>query len=304
MRLQLPSMISLCCFEATARHLSVTLAAEELSLTQSAVSRQVKNLEEMLGCELFHRVRQRLQLTDTGRNYAQEVSLLLNQLKAATSLARCGSGGKLHIGVEPSFNTRWLLPKLGDFIARYPHIEVELMNDLRRLYERHEGFDIGILYGNGNWAGFDSHFLIQGELLAVCTPELLEHYGPIVELTDILRYPLLHHDAYATSSQLSSTWLWLHAAGLSNDEIEALPGQHFEHFRFVLDAALHGLGVSVLPAYLVAGELAEGRLVAASRKPLICGAYYVATRRQRAREPEVQALANWLLQSAEMPEEN
>lgn len=302
MRLQLPSMIALCCFEATARHLSVTLAAEELSLTQSAVSRQVKNLEEMLGCELFHRVRQRLQLTDTGRSYGQEVSLLLNQLKAVTRLARGGPGGKLHIGVEPSFSTRWLLPKLGGFTAHYPKIEVELMNDLRRLYEGHEGFDIGILYGDGNWPGFNSHFLIQGELLAVCTPDLLKHYGPIVELADILRYPILHHDTRAAFSQLSSTWLWLHAAGLSDNDIEALPGQHFEHFRFVLDAALHNLGASVLPAYLVGQELSDGRLVAASQKALICGAYYVVIRQQRAQDPDVRALADFLLQFTEIPE--
>lgn len=290
-------MISLCCFAAFARHMSVTRAAEELNLTQSAVSRQIKNLEEMLGCTLVEKVRQRLLLTDEGREYVQEVSLLLDQLEAATLRVRSSHSGRLRVGAEPSFTTRWLLPRLKEYARLNPEVELAIMNDLRRLYDQHEGYDVGILYGDGDWPAFDARFLMAGEMVAVCTPDLLERFGPIVERRDILRYPLLHHSSL-TSLTKSSTQLWLQAAGLSSREIEALPGQRLEHFQFVLDAALHGLGVTVLPAFFVAREVADGRLVIASQEPLVSGSYYVVVPREN-RDPKLQRFADWLLQWAE-----
>ncbi|KFX69077.1 LysR family transcriptional regulator [Pseudomonas taeanensis MS-3] len=294
MRRQLPSMISLSCFAAFARHMSVTKAAEELNLTQSAVSRQIKNLEDMLGCALVERVKQRLLLTDTGREYVQEISLLLDQMEAATHRVRSSHTGHLRVGAEPSFTTRWLLPKLREYVRLHPDIDLEIMNDLRRLYDSHEGYDVGILYGDGNWPEFESRFLMHSEMLAVCTPELLERHGPIVKRRDILRYPLLHHAAHS-SLMRSSTQLWLDKAGLSPKEIEALPGQRLEHFQFVLDAALHGLGVTVLPHFFVAKDVAEGRLVVACQEPLICGGYYVVMPRH-SRDPKINRFADWLLQ--------
>ncbi|WP_349814473.1 LysR substrate-binding domain-containing protein [Metapseudomonas boanensis] len=297
MRRQLPSMISLSCFAAFARHMSVTKAAEELNLTQSAVSRQIKNLEDMLGCTLVERVKQRLLLTDSGREYVQEVSLLLDQLEAATHRVRSSHSGRLRVGAEPSFTTRWLLPKLKEYARLHPEIELEIMNDLRRLYDRHEGYDVGILYGDGDWPEFDSRYLMAGEMVAVCAPELLERYGPIIDRRDILRYPLLHHTSLTTLTK-SSTQLWLYSAGLTPREIEALPGQRLEHFQFVLDAALHGLGVTVLPRFFVAREVEEGRLVIACQEPLVCGSYYVVVPKQ-TRDSKITRFAEWLLQWAE-----
>ncbi|MCY1264701.1 Glycine cleavage system transcriptional activator [compost metagenome] len=299
MRRQLPSMISLSCFAAFARHMSVTRAAEELNLTQSAVSRQIKNLEDMLGCPLVEKVRQRLLLTDQGREYVQEVSLLLDQLEAATMRVRSSHSGRLRVGAEPSFTTRWLLPKLKEYARLNPEIELEIMNDLRRLYDRHEGYDVGILYGDGDWPEFDARLLMEGEMVAVCTPDLLERFGPIVERRDILRYPLLHHSSL-TSLTKSSTQLWLHSAGLSAKEIEALPGQRLEHFQFVLDAALHGLGATVLPRFFVDREVKDGHLVVACQQPLVAGKYYVVIPKQ-SRDPKLRRFADWLLQWAEGP---
>ncbi len=301
MRRQLPSMISLSCFETVARLLSVTQAAEELHLTQSAVSRQVKKLEEELGCDLFVRERQRLQLTESGRKYAQEVAPLLNQLEAATRQINGNIAGQLRIGAEPSFTTRWLLPRLGEFKQQHPELEVEIMNDLHRLYGHLEGFDVAIMYGDGNWPDMESHYLMQGELVAVCTPELHQHYGAIKDPKDLLNYPILHHIIYSASPQLSSTYLWLKQAGLSDDEITALPGQRFEHFQFVLDAALHGLGVTVLPEYFVQPELDSGQLVTASENKMCCGAYYVTVRQQQTRNPTVRLFMDWLQQVVEQP---
>ncbi|MBY6109957.1 LysR family transcriptional regulator [Halomonas sp. DP1Y21-3] len=292
---QLPTMISLSCFEATARHLSVTKAAEELNLTQSAVSKQIKKLEDMLGCALFRRVKQRLNLTDSGRSYVQVVTQTLDQLDSATRELRSGVAEQVIVGAEPSFTSRWLLPRLSDFTLRHPEINIEIMNDLRQLYDGNEDFDVGILYGDGSWPDFETHFLIQGELVVVCTSELLERYGPICEPEELLRYPLLHHGTYTPAPHLSSTYLWLQGAGLDDDAIKATPGQHFEHFRFLLDAAQHGLGATVLPAYFVEGELATGQLVQASRSSMICGAYYVAIRRHRVNHQNTKVFAQWLL---------
>ncbi|MNG03449.1 Glycine cleavage system transcriptional activator [compost metagenome] len=130
-------------------------------------------------------------------------------------------------------------------------------------------------------------------MVAVCTPDLLQRHGPVIEPRDILRYPLLHHSALAALGK-SSTQLWLLDAGLSAKEIDALPGQRLEHFQFVLDAALHGLGITVLPRYFVAPEVEAGRLVVASAEPLACGDYYLVWP-EGCRDARVKAFAQWLL---------
>lgn len=293
MRRQLPSMISLTCFAAFARHMSVTRAAEELSLTQSAVSRQIKNLEDLLGRPLVEKVRQRLLLTEYGRRYVEEISPLLDQLEAATQRISASSSGRLRVGAEPSLTTRWLLPKLKAYGQLHPEIELQVINDLHRLYGLLESFDLAILFGDGHWPGFEAKRLMGGEMVAVCTAELLQRHGPVVQRRDILRYPLLHHSALADQGK-SSTQIWLLSAGLSPREIDALPGQRLEHFQFVLDAALHGLGITVLPRYFVAPEVEAGRLVIASREPLECGDYYLVVP-AGCRDAKVRAFADWLL---------
>jgi DNA-binding transcriptional LysR family regulator len=286
-------MISLTCFAAFARHMSVTRAAEELSLTQGAVSRQIKNLEDMLGRPLVEKVRQRLLLTEDGRRYVEEIAPLLDQLEAATQRVSASRSGRLRVGAEPSLTTRWLLPRLKAYSQLQPEIELQVMNDLQRLYAQLEGFDLAILFGDGHWPGFDAHRLMGGEMVAVCTPELLQRHGPLKDRRDILRYPLLHHSALAAQGK-SSTQLWLLAAGLSPREIDALPGQRLEHFQFVLDAALHGLGITVLPRYFVAPEMEAGRLAIASSEPLVCGDYYLVVP-EGCRDSKVLAFADWLL---------
>lgn len=293
MRRHLPSMISLTCFAAFARHMSVTRAAEELSLTQGAVSRQIKNLEDMLGQPLVEKVRQRLLLTEEGRRYVEEISPLLDQLEAATQRISGKGAGRLRVGAEPSLTTRWLLPRLKAYGQLHPEIELQVMNDLHRLYEQLEGFELAILFGDGDWPGFDAQLLMTGEMVAVCTPELLQRHGPVVERRDILRYPLLHHSALSAQGK-SSTQIWLLSAGLTSREIDALPGQRLEHFQFVLDAALHGLGITVLPRYFVAPELEGGRLVVASQEPLLCGDYYLVVP-EGCRDRKVWQFAEWLL---------
>lgn len=179
---RLPSIISLNCFEVAARTESFTKAAEELCLTQSAVSRQIKNLEEFVGCLLFERVKQRLYLTDIGKKYEQEVKVILQQLEVATSDLSKNISGRLVIGIEDSLTITWLIPKLSDFKNKFPGIEVETMTELHQLYVKREGFDVGIIYGDGNWPECNAEYLMDEHLVAVCSPELYKQYGPVNDL--------------------------------------------------------------------------------------------------------------------------
>lgn len=298
---RLPSIIALSCFDVAARHLSVTQAARELNLTQGAVSRQIRNLEVFLGCPLFRRVKQRLVLTESGAHYAHDIAPLLERLAAVTCEVRRDHARPLRVGAEPSFTTRWLLPRMGAFAAQLRGVEVEFANDLHQLYVTQEGFDVGILYGDGNWEGFDCRLLMHCKLMAVCTPALRQRHGLVEDHRELARYPLLCHTPKAALMGLSSSWLWFHEEGMSDEQIAALGGQRFEHFQFVLDAALHGIGAAILPSYFVDEELARGRLVEAASTPLVCGAYYIAIHHSRVGDSRVETLANWLMRIANQP---
>ncbi len=305
----LPSMTALRCFEASARLLSVTRAAAELCLTQSAVSRQIRALEASLGVSLFIRQRQRLQLTPQGARYLQRLTPLLNGLELACRELQHSSRSRLHIGAEPSFTSGWLIPRLPRFRQRYPGIEVELSTDLHALYAHPEQFDLAILYGDGQWDGMTAQLLCDETLIAVRHPQLAVLPEPLLvkgdrprmgsvpfydDLRQLLHYPLLHH-----ASLHSSTAHWLQQAGLSSAQIEALPCQRFEHLQQLREAALAGLGASVLPDYLAAPALARGELVQiGSARLLSPHRYYLVHASAASLPPALAAFSHWLLQLA------
>lgn len=291
MQRRLPSIIALNCFEVAARTESFTKAAEELCLTQSAVSRQIKSLETFVGCLLFERVKQRLYLTDVGRLYVHQVKEILQQLESATEDISKNISGRLIIGIEDSLAITWLIPKLNDFKNKFPSINVEIMTELYQLYEKQENFDVGIIYGDGSWPECQAEYLMDEHLVAVCTPELYEKYGPVNELKDVLNYPFLHHSAY-----VSSTVEWLTATGLAQEEIKEIPGLHFERFILLVGAVEHGLGIGILPYYQVSKQLSENKLVLAREEPFKCkDAYYVVSRKTKEHDLKVKEFSNWLL---------
>lgn len=300
MKTKLPSIISLSCFTEAAKYLSFTRAAQELCITQSAVSLQIKKLEQQLGCVLFNRVKQRLHLTDAGKLYAREVVVILNQLEQATHNLHSQISGRLLLGFEDSLTTCWLIPKLHDFQQRYPDIQTEIMSDLNQLYEQQTGFDVGVLYGSGQWTGFSAQYLMAEEFVAVCSPSLKDKFGQIEHLSGVLNYPFLHHTAQPSSSDY-----WLKAAGFNQQQISALPGQRFEHFKSLVDAAKHGLGLSILPKYFVLEELDNATLVLAFEKSLISkDSYYVVTSELKKHDLKIQLFVQWLLswKTAALPE--
>jgi DNA-binding transcriptional LysR family regulator len=287
----LPSIIALQCFECAAESLSFTQAGEDLNLTQSAVSRQIKSLEQSLGVELFARVKQRLTLTPAGASYAREVKAVLAQLRrAGAALAAHTHQTRLRVGAESALLTRYLMPILGEFNTMHPEVDIEMVTNLKLLYEQQSGFEVGVLFGNGNWDGFDAHLLMNETLVAVCSEKVLERYSIASQRDDLRSYPFLHQ-----RSSLSASELWWHSAGLEAAAIEAMPGQRFENFPMLRDAAVQGLGVAILPQYFVAEDLLEGSLVVACEEDLLCEqAYYVVL--PHAQHSETASLfSQWLL---------
>lgn len=290
MRRHLPSLIALQCFEASARHLSFTRAGEELCLSQSAVSRQIKKLEAFLGCVLFERVKQRLQLTPVGRDYAEEISKALDQAESATRKVIAGQTVPLRLATEPGIASRWLIPRLPAFNQQYPGLEIELITDMDRAYGDARDYDLAILFGDSRWPGVVSRQLMPEILLAVAHPQLLKT-GPGTDFGDIVDLPLLHQ-----SGKLSASHQWFSAAGYSDAEIQRLPGQRFEYFQLLLDACLRGMGVAVLPLYFVQEELESGRLVkACERKLVLDEQYYVVVAREKSALASIGVLVDWLL---------
>ncbi len=294
MRGQLPSTASLQCFAMSVETGNVTKAAERLCLTQSAVSRQIKQLEELLGQALFERVRQRMQLTAAGQRYYQQVAPVLQLLAQATEeIRQYRPGYHIVLGIEPALASHWLLPSLATFTDSHPDISLHLMTDIHKLYQRQVACDLTILFGSGQWPGMHADFLMGDELVAVATPALVAKYGALNKPGDLRNYPLLHH-----TSPESSTGYWWRAAGLAATDIGRLPGQRLETFPLLLQAALQGLGATVLPWYFVADRLAQGDLIQlGDRLPCEGGYFLVADLDLPAEGPAAQ-FREWLLAQA------
>lgn len=286
---QLPSTQALLCFEAVARTGSVTRASEQLHMTQSAVSRQVIALENLLGAPLFERSRQRLSLNDQGATYLAQVSGILGDLNEATLRMRRAATGHLCIGIEPALASSWLIPQLRHFNRAHPHISVDLLTDMERLHTDKAPWDLAIVYGEPDQQERASIPLMQEQLVAVGSPELLLDNRPITTYADALQYPVVHHKGpYSTSIT------WLRAAGLSDDQIQRLPGPRMETFSLVLQCATQGLGIAFLPTYFVAEALQTTSLIEASHLRLACEQYYHLVLPTVRTTPAVAVFSEWL----------
>jgi DNA-binding transcriptional LysR family regulator len=292
MRRTLPSLMALQCFEAAVRHLSFTRAAEELNLTQSAVSRQIRALEDFLSRPLFERVKQRLVLTTAGEAYAAAIQDVLDRAEAATLqlMAYSGEGGTLTVAILPTFGSRWLVPRLGDFAARYPDIQLNLVTQVRPFDFDKEEVDVAIHFGPALWPGAICHRLMGEEIVPVCAPGLLKGKPTLTDPRELLDYTLLQH---TTRPQAWNDWL--HAAGVA--EVDGgLRGPRFEHFFMVIQAAITGLGIAVLPQFLVQDELDKGLLVIAFDKPVrSLHAYYLVHPATKADLYKVRVFREWVL---------
>ena len=295
MRRKIPATHTLLCFEAAARHESYTRAAQELALTQSAVSRQVAALEEYLGQTLFTRTRHGVALTPRGQEYAAQVAQRLLALERDTlnAMSPQGTQGAVHLAAVPTFATRWLIPHLPQLQAQHSDIVVHIETRTRPFMFADSGFDAALYAGTveqvANWAGTQATLLVGEEVVPVCAPALLGRRGRAISAQAVAKLPLLQQ-----STRPFAWSQWFDAQGVSAPF--ALSGPRYELFSMTTTAAIHGLGVALVPRLLVEIELARGDLVVACDQPLRGErAYYLIA---PLRESEPQALVHfrrWLV---------
>ena len=303
MRRQIPPLQSLLCFSASARHLSYTHAAQELFMSQSAVSRQIQQLEEFLNLSLFHRTRHGVELTPTGQQYYQSIQPYLEGLERATLdvMSHKGLGGTLKIGVVPTFATRWLLPKLHEFNQLHPEITIHLETSTKPFLFHDNIFDAAIYAGTPQqvqrWPGTQSHFLMPEDVIAVCSPRLIQQYFPDLHPNADGSYDLnaeqMRQLPLLQQTTRPSIWQeWLQSAGVSHPH--PYDGQRHELFSMLAVAATHVMGVALIPQMLLEKELSDGSLVIASKHQLQGSRSYYVVHSDSDVSPLLAKFVQWL----------
>ena len=292
MTARLPSLNGLRAFEAAARHLSFTLAASELNVTQTAISHQIRRLEEELGIRLFIRQNRALALTPEARDYLPGVRAAFNDLRLATDrLLRKDDDKVLTVSTLASLAAKWLLPRLTDFQEQHPGIDVRITTSTSLVDFQRDNVDAAIRYGRGQWPGLRADWLMADELFPVCSPSLLRGDKPLRRPEDLRNHALLH-----TSSSNSDDWrLWLTAAGLPAD-IARQPGITFDMIFMTIQAAIDGIGVAMGRTSYVQDDIAKGRLVVPFKIALPADAgFYLVAPEGRREVPKLTAFRQWLI---------
>ncbi len=292
MRPRLPPLNNLKAFEAAARHESFTRAAEELCVTQGAVSQQVKALEEGLGIKLFNRERQRLVITEAGRDYLTIVRDALDRIAVGTErLLQRQNAGVLTVSTSPDFAAKWLVHRLGHFAEVHSGIDLRVSATLHHVDFAREDVDLAVRHGEGNWPGLDTVQLSAEQLFAVCSPKLLSGRRRLGKPADILKFPLIHLDS-------RTDWMrWLRAAGV--DEGAVTHGPVLNRASMVIDAAINGQGVALARTTLAAWDLITGRLVRPFPDSLpLSKTYWIICPRATSSMPKIVTFRSWLLSEA------
>lgn len=291
MTARLPSLNGLRAFEAAARHLSFTLAAAELNVTQTAISHQIRRLEEELGIRLFIRQNRALALTPEARDYLPGVRAAFNDLRLATDRLLRKDDKVLTVSTLASLAAKWLLPRLTDFQEQHPGIDVRITTSTSLVDFQRDNVDAAIRYGRGQWPGLRADWLMADELFPVCSPSLLRGDKPLRQPEDLRGYPLLH-----TSNANSDDWrLWLTAAGLPAD-IARQPGITFDMIFMTIQAAIDGIGVAMGRTSYVQDDIAKGRLVVPFKIALPADAgFYLVAPEGRREAPKLAAFREWML---------
>ncbi len=286
---RLPQLNALKAFEAAARHVSFTRAAEELCVTQGAVSHQVKALETELGVKLFNRERQRLIITDAGCDYLSVVRDALDRIAIGTErLLQRQSSGMLTVSTSPDFAAKWLVHRLGRFAEAHPDIDLRVSATMHHVDFAREDIDLAVRHGDGHWPGLHVTRLCSEQLFAVCSPTL---GAKLKQPKDVLKLPLLHLDDY-------NTWTaWLQAAGVRNGV--CLHGPVLNRASMLIDAAVDGHGIALARTTLAAWDLIHKRLVRPFAVALpLAKSYWIVCPKAAAGLPKLSAFRDWLLAQA------
>lgn len=285
-----PSLRSLLTFASAARHGSFRRAAAELSLTQSAVSKQIRQLEDAVGVPLFERIRQRVVLTDIGKRYFKDVSRILDELQEATHriISSSQDGGEITISSLPAFSVRWLIPRLGEFLELHPGLQVNFTTHLVPFFFRAE-FDLAIHYGSPDVAGATAQFLMHENLILVASPSYLEQH-PVSDFVDLDNVTLLQR---STRPDEWVEWSEHHEVELEHPR----RGPRFDHFAMLAQAVISGFGVALMPEFLIEDEIADGRLtVVLDAKFRSKDGYYLIIPERNLNLPRVKQFQDWILE--------
>lgn len=286
MAYRLPPLNTLRLFEASGRHLSFKLAAEELNLTPSAVSHGIASLEDWLGVQLFIRGHRSLMLSAAGLAYLPRIREVLQQLAGATeALPGRRASRRLAVSVAPTFGLRWLIPGLPRFNARHPGIEVTIDTSRRQVDFPRDGIDAAVRMGRGEWQDLYSLCLAGEDLVPVCSPEMARR---ITSAADLEAQTLLH------VVNISEDWAaWAELAGVEGLNLER--GLKVDTIHMAFEAAAQGVGVAMGRLPLAAPDLAAGRLVPVLGPPLRCRTgYWLVAGRDSLSRPEVAAFRDWM----------
>jgi LysR family glycine cleavage system transcriptional activator len=286
---RLPQLNALKAFEAAARHVSFTRAAEELCVTQGAVSHQVKALEAELGIKLFNRDRQGLIITEAGRDYLAVVRDAFDRIAMESErLVQRQGSGMLTVSTSPDFAAKWLVHRLGRFVEAHPAIDLRISATMHHVDFAREDVDIAVRHGDGEWPGLHVTRLCAEHLFAVCSPALARG---LARPSDILKLPLLHLDDRTAWSA------WFDAAGIAG--VKAVHGPILNRASMLIDAAADGQGVALARTALAAWDLTHKRLVRPFSIALpLAKSYWIVCPKATANLPKLVAFRDWLLAEA------
>lgn len=294
-----PSISAVRAFEAAARLSSFTKAADELNVTQSAVSHSVRELEERLRVKLFVRAGRSLSLTEAGRLYLPFVTEALGRLRAGDRvvLDPQRKARVLTVSVSPSFAAKWLVPRLGEFSAAHPDVDLRISANPLHIHFSDGEIDVAVRHGDGNWPDLHCTRLCEERLYPVCNPALLREAPPRTP-EDLMSCTLIHH-------RTTEAWrTWLHAFGVEvTGAVEH--GPVLNEMSLVIDAAIAGQGIALARSALVSHDLAEGRLVKPVPQDLPAViAYWIVCPKPFAQAPKIARFREWLTEQAAAGERN
>ncbi|MDC1287474.1 transcriptional regulator GcvA [Gammaproteobacteria bacterium] len=293
--IRLPPLKSLQAFESAARHLSFTLAAQELNVTPGAISQQIRLLEEFLEIRLFQRLNRTIALTDAGLLLLPETRKGFEHLRDAVSqVQRRADGGPLTITSAPSFVSKWLIPRLSRFKTLHPGIDVRIDTSDRLVDFSREDIDVGIRFGDGVYPELETVFLFSFDLIPVCSPDLLRDGKRLEAVSDLKNFTLLHSNYDEIDPGWPDWAMWLKVVGA--DEIDSTHGIFFNQSDQLFQATVDGQGVALLANVMADPEVAAGRLVQpfSTRLPVKLN-YHLVTSSSKAGLAKVIAFREWVV---------
>ncbi|MHC8294855.1 LysR substrate-binding domain-containing protein [Pseudomonas sp. LB3P58] len=292
MKRKMPALNALKAFEVAGSTGSFTRAAELLNVTQSAVSRQVRQLEEQLGENLLERRHHHLELTSAGRVLLRALHQSFDKIELTVrSIQQKSHANRLHINAPPTFTSRWLMPRLGRLREKHPELELSITTRLQDSLAETSTLDCAIRFGDGEWDGLDSSLLIQERHIAVCAPSLYAREWSEGGI-DLNRLTLLH--VLAREDQRYLTWKhWLDAARITG--VDTQGGYEFDLLDLAIRAAIDGLGITIADWHMVASELATGQLTQVLNVHVEGHqSYWLVTRPEQTLMPQLQVFSQWL----------